>query len=556
MKKYILAIVLLMLPLSVAASNKLILLGVGGSGGGETYYVRADGTAANKEAATSPDAASTSMSLSTFNGETFKTGDIIRFSSQGGTFRGYVTPPTDGINLRNVSGEDVTFSGFDDIGTSGWTGPDVNSEYYKAIASTVYAIYRDGTQLTEGTAGSLATNEWDYSGGNLYMKEDPSGYTLIEGMTRAYVFNFDAKEKITLSGESGHKITIQGGGNFQSGYNKSIRVQNSVNIDFNYIDVSRGIGSALAIHLYDSDNCDIQNSSFSDIANNPIWFDTNSHYGSVKNCTFTDWGDAGSGDRNAVGIYNSDSIAIWDCTFTSGYRAIGIASSVGSDDIDIRRVFVDGMTEKGISVSNYTTGKMQYSIIENCGRAGLFCTIGANASPMDFEFDNITLYSNGGAGSYRQIEVYDTIAANASTSIVFKNIISDSPDFGHVRVWPNHLNNVTFDYNLYNPEGTSYWYWNATGYDTLADWKSASSQDGNSPDVADPAFTDAASDDFTLTSSSHAINEGTDVGLTQDYAGNTVPYAGTVSLVDIGAYEYQGDPTTNVFPYTFPITLE
>jgi len=49
----------------------------------------------------------------------------------------------------------------------------------------------------------------------------------------------------------------------------------------------------------------------------------------------------------------------------------------------------------------------------------------------------------------------------------------------------------------------------------------------------DPEFTDAAGDDFTIANTSPCINAGVDVGLTSDYAGNTVP----IGTTDIGCYE-------------------
>lgn len=55
--------------------------------------------------------------------------------------------------------------------------------------------------------------------------------------------------------------------------------------------------------------------------------------------------------------------------------------------------------------------------------------------------------------------------------------------------------------------------------------------------TTDPLFTDAANGNFRLKSGSSARNAGTDVSLTTDYIGRTVPHEGTQ---DIGAYEYYG----------------
>lgn len=61
------------------------------------YYVREDGTAAAKEAATSPAAKATSMSVATFNATTtLYPGDVVWFSNAGGDMTTKITIPTSG----------------------------------------------------------------------------------------------------------------------------------------------------------------------------------------------------------------------------------------------------------------------------------------------------------------------------------------------------------------------------------------------------------------------------------------------------------------------------
>ncbi|MDZ7720248.1 MAG: choice-of-anchor Q domain-containing protein [Balneolaceae bacterium] len=73
--------------------------------------------------------------------------------------------------------------------------------------------------------------------------------------------------------------------------------------------------------------------------------------------------------------------------------------------------------------------------------------------------------------------------------------------------------------------------------------------DGNNID-ADPQFTDPGNGDFTLTNTSPAINAGNNDalpgGITTDLAGNARIFDGAADpdIVDMGAYEFQGDPLT------------
>ena len=72
---------------------------------GATYYVRADGSAANKAAATGPATDSTlCMSMATANGETYASGDIVIYAEHGGNFTSTLVPPTAGVTYEGTSG--------------------------------------------------------------------------------------------------------------------------------------------------------------------------------------------------------------------------------------------------------------------------------------------------------------------------------------------------------------------------------------------------------------------------------------------------------------------
>ena len=93
-----------------------------------TYCMRADGSAANKGAATSCASASTAMSVATHNGQTFSNGDIVNVSDAGGVYRGSTlfTPPSAGV-IYNASGSPI-FDGGTQANTAGsWTN-DLSSQ--------------------------------------------------------------------------------------------------------------------------------------------------------------------------------------------------------------------------------------------------------------------------------------------------------------------------------------------------------------------------------------------------------------------------------------------
>lgn len=95
------------------------------------------------------------------------------------------------------------------------------------------------------------------------------------------------------------------------------------------------------------------------------------------------------------------------------------------------------------------------------------------------------------------------------------------------------------DNNLfYNGPATGAFRYGGSNYNTLASYASAKSKDQHSI-AANPLF--VSTSDFNLSSSSPAIDAGTNVGLTQDFAGTSVPRG---LAPDIGGYEYNSSDTT------------
>ncbi len=118
----------------------------------------------------------------------------------------------------------------------------------------------------------------------------------------------------------------------------------------------------------------------------------------------------------------------------------------------------------------------------------------------------------------------------------------------------DHETATFLDYNGYYQKGAgSAYYGRIAGADsdTLADWKTATSQETNAVD-GDPSFTDFDADDLSLGSSSIWINEGLDVGL--GFVGSA-PDIGGVQLTSssnatTGIYDFKLSDGTQ-----FPITV-
>lgn len=124
---------------------------------GADYYVRADGTAANKAAATAASAASTAMNVTVFNAETFSASDTVWFSGLGGEYTSTITLPSDSVTYSGIDGDRPIMRM-----PNSTTGIDVNG---KAATLTGFTIlepdFRAGVLITDSGSSAEVTTVTD-----------------------------------------------------------------------------------------------------------------------------------------------------------------------------------------------------------------------------------------------------------------------------------------------------------------------------------------------------------------------------------------------------------
>lgn len=183
------------------------------------------------------------------------------------------------------------------------------------------------------------------------------------------------------------------------------------------------------------------------------------------------------------------------------------------------------------------TNEVYYNIVYESQGGGI-----AIYGATDAEIYNNSVYDNGQNGTGQgEIRIKDD-GTDQTTRITVKNNIGYATQAGTYSIFidPNSSGNTIDVTNNLWYSTQSYWYvHNVDTGATLATWngKTGVGTDlNNDPLMVNPTT------DFTLQSTSPCINTGTDVGLTTDYAGNTVPFE---SIPDMGAYEYQLSTATD-----------
>ncbi|MBI1908353.1 hypothetical protein HYS28_02965 [Candidatus Uhrbacteria bacterium] len=193
-----------------------------------------------------------------------------------------------------------------------------------------------------------------------------------------------------------------------------------------------------------------------------------------------------------------------------------------------------GVVIKGGGLT-WTAGGVYYNKFINC----------IGVSPVrikgvkDLNVHNNTIYADPAlSDAYNAFNITENGASETSTGTVLKNnLVSHAGTATIISIDAGSLTGLVSNYNLFYDSTGGDLASTPTNY-TFAAWQ-ALGYDANSVTSA-PSFTDAAAYDFTLAVGSPAINAGTALGYTRDFAGNTVP----VGVTDIGAYEVLPAPPT------------
>ena len=260
----------------------------------------------------------------------------------------------------------------------------------------------------------------------------------------------------------------------------------------------------------------------------------------VQNCNFK---YIGGGDQNSNYLIRlGTGIEIWD--FTSN---ITVQKNT-FDNCFYYAVAMEG-NDAGGTQSGYT---IINNIITNTEIAfGYYNEGGGASTTSNVHIENNTCYNLGGSFAHLATWTEPTygngfidweIANTFSNFYIRNNIFSVATNNALLFVTAADVSNFTIDYNDFNV--TTVGRLHTTDYTTIADWRTASSQDAHSIS-ADPLF--ISSSDFHLQSGSPAINTGVTIaGVTDDYDGAGRPQG---PAYDMGAYERDNNIFTVMSKY-------
>jgi len=401
------------------------------------------------------------------------------------------------------------------FGLSGGSGTPI---HYKAMAAEPTIVLEDSTRLTEVAAKlslTVGTYWWDAGNTRLYVKctgdDAPSNYTMQASVRDWNIHvptDYIQFDSIVCDGSKLGGINVQA-----TATHTTIQ-----NCDFNY--GYRGVNTWNGSSYTIVDTCTANHSIFAAIA-------LASDNDTIQGCTLQNGGFADLA-ANGFGVYisNGDSALIQDNTVHDSKNSNILITSDAGSGIIIRRNHCYNTTDYfniTVELLNVETNPVEiyYNICHDAGNTGIYID-GGDGSKI---YNNV-IYNNGYHGLYID---------DRNDHIVKNNIFSGNTQ-QDIKVDAG-LTGVTFDNNCYYRASGNIIHWQGTDYSIaqFATYQSASSQDVNSL-AQDPLMTDPGNGDFALQAGSPCINAGTNVGLTEDYAGNIVG-----ALPDIGAYEYQAN---------------
>lgn len=519
-----------------------------------TYYMRADGTAADKETATGPTTDATKcMNVTVHNAESFDPGDVIVLSHRGGDY------DTSGIFFgltipsSGDASDDIVYRGEDrdnrpvlnhSVERTGWTYE--NPLWYVTVGAEPSCVIFDGARLVEELVkGNTGTGEyyWDSGNSRVYVADDPSSAT-VETTSGGNGVRIASKSYITF-----RDIIVEKAG---AGINL---VGNSSNITIRRVlaQLNDGVGifswdAALDRTDIIVDDCEAYRNWESGILLTGKSTDSqiiNCH--SHENCQNhpTTQFAAGikvisdSGDP-VTGVIFEDNVAHDNGTGSSHFgTGQGIwMDTVGSDCIMRRNLSYDNK-EVGIYMEwagNNSGVIVAYNISHDnedgvrLGRRSQNVLVANNAAYNNTTYGLVVAGESPG----------DPLGMD--NNIIRNNIASgNGTEFGAIYGGENDgtfgTGNV-YDHNCFGAEAASFIEWGLSTYHSTYDaWEAVYGEWAECVE-ADPLWTDPGNGDFTLQDTSPCVKSGIDVGLTEDFIGNSISHP-----PDLGAYTLELETT-------------
>lgn len=445
------------------------------------------------------------------NGETFNPADRILWN-RGDEWRETFIPPSDGATGNYIifdaygSGPNPIFNGSDVMTT--WTSYSSNTWQKTGVTTEPLQVFMDDTRLTEGSdRDSLNDHEWVWASDVLYVRDetgDPDGSGVeIEASQRDKATTMTGRSYLRFENLRFCKANQDGFHFFNNA---------SVPEDIEVINCEIDTNRRENVHISGIDGIVFRGCDVHDCTDEHGFY-LNSSQNPTDNITI-----------EQCNIYNNNVHGI-QLNPNAGYNITGLI---------VRRNKIYDNSGKAV-VDMCSTGALYYNNLMYDNAAGaaaeqeqIFLT---RNDPI--EQTNATLYHN-------TIVIPDNANVTGlrlnptSTGNTIKNNIFYARGSFDKIFWALTNSTATLDNNdYYASDFTGAWNWQGTGYNTLAAYVAAASQDANAIDD-DPLFTAAGSDDFTIPTGSPCKNTGaTGTGVTDDYDGITRD-----ATPDIGAYEY------------------
>lgn len=540
----------------------------GENGWGTTYYVdQAGGKDANPGTSTGK----AWKTISKVNRSSFSAGDSILFK-RGGTWKEILAPPSSGAHGNPItfgaygSGNAPILTGRGTLtgwnNTSNWDHTDnVWSFSYSHNPGHLYLSNIKGWRA-EKLAGVNSSNNWYWSiADNLIyvhsISNPASVFTKIECnvlQENIYIVNKDyitirdldlrnARDYIIFVRGS-HGFTIDNNvagydasvfGIYISGYpgvhdysDNAVVSNNTMNTNYGHIDTWRFVAPSDGIRIGSGVNgARIYNNTLTDWKHNGIYiYNYDNKYTSDNNWVYQNkitapgvaYGRGFSADSTSASTTGNK-------FFRNIVRNTNIRNQFNTNYLEFYYNIIDNVTDSPVHPGNgqcfslegyngtFATGmKIYNNVFANCSGWGIGLN-GAGTNVSGNEIVNNIFYNNDAKDNY-QIKIYYSSVVKGNTfknNLLYKSGVTDLVYYGH-----DAANDYPHTVSEFNAE-------NGTASDVIS---------GNI--VGDPLFIPTS--DFQLKPGSPAINAGTNVGLTNDFAGNPVPKG---DGPEIGVYEFQ-----------------